>query len=304
MATRLLEHDANATVFTATSYTYAGENAMEAHLSNLMDDYMYTTRLQRSLKKRINHVLKEREAEANKKEEQAKQAWIVAKRERENLKNSNALFKERMKQAETLDYEDEDRHSKAEEWVAENHLTATDPDFISPLFLNPSVAPTENIQLEALNQDFEAKPGLTEEIEQEIRLIEGIRETEMDNRRLARDSKEAMRRIITVEEKRIQMPKQFDDEAAPSIVVHYAEDKYPRTKYVGALDEEHNETRDYNKSPEITIHEMAKEITEKSQIIENAKREWQDGYDDWYVLFSLEVFLVDLMNLSRLKRQV
>ena len=72
-------------------------------LETLMEDYIHATRLQQSLKKRVNALMRQKETEAARKEDEARKALLEAHEETQRLMRENQLLKEKMKQLEIAD---------------------------------------------------------------------------------------------------------------------------------------------------------------------------------------------------------
>jgi hypothetical protein len=112
-----------------------------------MEDYLHATRLQNSLKKRIKQLLKEREVEAKKKEDEAREALRKAEEERKAMENASVLMKEKMKQAEMIDG-DEDENIRVEK------ASHPSPHF-SPAPLPGSIAKMEARTTEITRTEYE-----------------------------------------------------------------------------------------------------------------------------------------------------
>jgi hypothetical protein len=92
----------------ASVHGHSSTSNFDAQLASLMEDYLHATQLQNSLKKRIKQLLKEREVEARRKEDEAREALRRAEEERQTAESASILMKEKMKQAEMMDDDEED----------------------------------------------------------------------------------------------------------------------------------------------------------------------------------------------------
>lgn len=96
----------------------------DAQLTNLMDDFRNAVQFQISLKNRIRMLLKEREEEAQRKEDEAKEAWLMAQREKEALKTANLRMEEKLRQTESIVYDEGNKSC--------GHLEVQSPSFPPP----------------------------------------------------------------------------------------------------------------------------------------------------------------------------
>jgi hypothetical protein len=81
-------------------------SSVDAQLASLMEDYVRTTQLQNSLKKRIRDILKEKEAEARKREDEAREALRKAEQEAQDMERAVMMAGEEMKEVEMMDGEE------------------------------------------------------------------------------------------------------------------------------------------------------------------------------------------------------
>jgi hypothetical protein len=125
-----------------------GTGNLDTQLASLMEDYLHATRLQNSLKKRIKQLLKEREVEARRKEDEAREALHKAEEERKAMENASALMKEKMKQAEILDDEEKEEEEKKVEVMEKEEIV--------PAFATSSPMSIDEIKAREIEEEIRA----------------------------------------------------------------------------------------------------------------------------------------------------
>jgi hypothetical protein len=111
----------------ANSNDHGDTNNLDSQLESLMEEFLDSIRIQNSLKMQIKQLLKEREAEAKRKEDEARKALRKAEEERKAIEEASVIMKEKMKQVEMIDREEE-----------ENGVKVKKPSPTSPHFSPPS----------------------------------------------------------------------------------------------------------------------------------------------------------------------
>jgi hypothetical protein len=122
----------------------------DSRLSRLINDYLYTTMLHESLRKRVKTVLEEKMAEATKREVQAKEAWILAQRETEFLRSLDAIVKDRLNEIPTTQERGDAESEKRDRPSTETQGIVSQDHSVTPL-------PIANSQFSFHPEGVEAK---------------------------------------------------------------------------------------------------------------------------------------------------
>ncbi|PVF90997.1 hypothetical protein CPB86DRAFT_467356 [Serendipita vermifera] len=104
---------------------------IDTQLADLMDDLLDTIQRQMCIKKVIKILLRKKEEIVEKREDEAREALLRARRETERAKIANALLNERIKQAEATETNTEDEEQ--EEGTSEEdtfHSRPTSPALV------------------------------------------------------------------------------------------------------------------------------------------------------------------------------
>jgi hypothetical protein len=84
-------------------------------LATLVEEYAQANQLRKSLKKRIEQLIIEKEVNAKQNEDKAKKRWLEAQAEKEAKNTANTLLKEKIKWVQMMDNAEEEKMEKEEE---------------------------------------------------------------------------------------------------------------------------------------------------------------------------------------------
>jgi hypothetical protein len=123
--------------FLARIDEHSGTSDLEAQLTNLTDLYLMLNQFQSTIKQAINQLMANREPEAERKENEAREALKKAEIDKEAVNNANALLKQKIHRVEIGDNEEEMVVEDVKE--AKQVEAALSSQFSSPVLVNEGV---------------------------------------------------------------------------------------------------------------------------------------------------------------------